>query len=109
MQSVHKYGKPAFVAYPEVVDIIGLLHNAELGMQRFTNIRHFKFALDVEGDDSVKMTWKPTSASVQWEGGMTFFPLGDGGEEAKVNISSLNAVTRFSSRMMVRGLCICNV
>lgn len=92
-----------------MVDIISVLSNSELGMKRFTNIRHFKFALDKEGDGSVKMTWKPTSASSEWEGGMKYFPRSFAGEDAKVDISSLNAVTPTSSRMMVCGFGMFNV
>jgi hypothetical protein len=101
-QSVHKFGKKAYVEYPEVVDIIGVLDNHELGLTRFTNIRHFKFSLDKqENDDSVKMRWKPSSESSEWEGGFSYFETDAAGNRKNVEFENLRKVPVCSTRMMV--------
>jgi hypothetical protein len=101
-QLVHKFGKAAYVAYPEVVDVIAVLDNHEIGLTRFTNVRHFKFSLDdKEKDGSVKMRWKPSSESSEWEGGFKYFETDMSGKRKKVEFESLMMVSPCSTRIMV--------
>ena len=85
---------------PEIVDFIGRFGKHEIGMERFTNVRHFRFKM---GDnDTVTLQWKGSASSKLWEGGFKYFAKNSSGFGKSVDASALCAVPRTSSRLMVR-------
>lgn len=85
---------------PEIVDFIGRFEKHEIGMERFTNIRHFRFKM---GDDNeVTLQWKGSASSKLWEGGFKYFTKNSAGQGKSVDATALCAVPRTSARLIVR-------
>ena len=99
-QTAAKFGRPPFVSIPEIVDFIGRFDKHEIGIERFTNVRHFRFKMG--DDDEVTLLWKGSASSKLWEGGFKYFAKNSSGYEKSVDATALSAIPRTSSRLMVR-------